>query len=250
MLKKRIVLITGGSNGLGHAILQALNQQPNQILVNISRQSATLASTEMNNQFINITADLHQLDDIKQVQKEITRLLSKNSIDEAIFIHNAGQVTPMGLSTQLTDIQAIDNAYRLNISSVVALTATFLSSLKKNKIADTQTRILFISSGAGRSPISGWSVYGATKAAMDYYAQVLHQEQPNVRCVSLAPGVVDTNMQAAIRAQSVDNFPPIKRFLQLHQQQQLQSPAQTAEKIVHYLFSEEFGSEIIADIRQ
>src|SRR5690625_7898196 len=122
MLKKRIVLITGGSNGLGHAILQALNQQPNQILVNISRQSATLASTEMNNQFINITADLHQLDDIKQVQKEITRLLSKNSIDEAIFIHNACQLTSMGLSTQLTEFKAINNAYPLNISSVVALT--------------------------------------------------------------------------------------------------------------------------------
>jgi len=247
MSSNRVVILTGGSTGLGQALLTELNQYPQQTLINISRREAKLEQElAPGSQLINIPTDLHQLKSITQAQEKLTALLQEAQPTEAVFIHNAGQVTPMGLCNQLTDVAAIDAAYRLNISSVIALNASFLAALGP----DTDTRVLLISSGAGRSPIPGWAVYGSTKAAMDYYAQTLQQELPHVRCVSLAPGVADTDMQATIRGHDADSFPPIERFLQMHAQQQLQSPAETAQNIVRHLFSDQFGHTLLDDIRQ
>src|SRR5699024_6650195 len=156
-------------------------------------------------------------------------LLQKHQPDKLSVIHNAGQDTPIGLCTQLTDVEQIDQTFRLNISSVIALNATLLTALPQN----TDARILLISSGDGRGPVPGWSVYCATRAAMEYYAHVLNQEQPHLRCVSFVPGVIDTDIQSTIRGHSADKFPPIERLLHLHELKQLQSPAITARSIVN-----------------
>lgn len=248
MSHSHVVIVTGGSTGLGLGLLDSFNtQHNNQLLVNIARRDCPIkAATDRGNHILNLRADMHDPESITQLQAELKSLLQKHQPDKLSVIHNAGQVTPIGLCTQLTDIEQIDRAFRLNISSVIALNATLLATLPHN----TEARILLISSGAGRGPVPGWSVYGATKAAMDYYAQVLNQEQPRLRCVSLAPGVVDTDMQNTIRGHSADKFPPIERFLQLHEKQQLQSPTETARSIVNYLLSDGFGSKAIDDIRQ
>lgn len=61
-------------------------------------------------------------------------------------------------------------------------------------------RIVHISSGAGHKAYLGWSVYGATKAVLDYHACcVAAGDQCNVAIVSIAPSVVDTAIQAEIR---------------------------------------------------
>lgn len=247
MYAQRLVIVTGGSTGLGKALLEVLNAQAQQqILVNIARRTVTLEQPMgAGNQLLNITANLHEPSSISNVQQALQQLMQTHPSKEAIIIHNAGQVTPVGLCTQLTEVQAIDQALRLNLSSVIALNASFLQAAPAN----SAKKVLLISSGAGRGPVPGWAVYGATKAALDYYAQVFHQENPNIPCVALAPGVVDTDMQATIRAQDADSFPPIERFLQLHREQQLQSPLDTAKRIVHYLLSAKFGQQVIDDIR-
>lgn len=248
MSQDHIVIVTGGSTGLGLALLDSFNtSHDNQLLINIARRDCPIkAASERGNQLLNLRADMHDPASITQLQTELRALLQKHQPNKLSVIHNAGQVTPMGLCTQLTDINQIDQAFRLNISSVIALNAALLNALPQN----IDARMLLISSGAGRGPVPGWAVYGATKAAMDYYAQVLNHEQPRLRCVSLAPGVIDTEMQGTIRGHSADKFPPIERFLQLHEQQQLQSPTETARSIVDYLLSDSFGSKVIDDIRQ
>lgn len=246
MSTKRIVIVTGGSTGLGLALLKQFNQihQTPQLLVNIARRPAELVAAD-EHRLINIAADFHDPASIVQTQTALTALLNEHPAHELILIHNAGQVTPMGLSSQMSDFEAIDQAFRLNIAAVMALTATCLKTVSEQ----VKQRIVLISSGAGRSPIPGWSVYGATKAALDYYAQVLQQENPQLQCVALAPGVIDTDMQAVIRTHDEDKFPPIERFIQLHDQQQLQSPTETAKKIRDFVFSPEFGKHILDDLR-
>src|SRR5690625_101467 len=153
MSNKRIVIVTGGSTGLGHALLEqfnALTDEP-QLLVNIARRKAKL-NTDARHELINITVDLRSEDSVAQAQNALHGLLNEHAASEVILIHNAGQVTPMGLSTQLTNFKAIDEAFRLNVAAVMALTATFLDALTES----TRQRIVLISSGAGRSPISGW----------------------------------------------------------------------------------------------
>src|SRR5690606_13154264 len=129
-----------------------------------------------------------------------------------VLVNNAGTVDPVSLSDGLLDAAAIESAFTLNVVSAMVLSAAFLRS------APTQAdrRILNISSGAGRKPTRGWPVYCATKAALDHYTRVLAEEHPDIRVSALAPGVVDTAMQAHIRDSSRDHFPELDRFLQLH----------------------------------
>src|SRR5699024_5603097 len=133
MSNKRIVIVTGGSTGLGHALLEqfnALTDEP-QLLVNIARRKARL-DIDARHDLINITADLRSEDGVAQAQKDLHGVLNEHEANEVVLSHNAGQVTPMGLSTQITNFKAIDEAFRLNVAAVMALTATFLNALPES----------------------------------------------------------------------------------------------------------------------
>ena len=56
-------------------------------------------------------------------------------------------------------------------------------------------------------------------------------------------------MQGHIRSQSRDQFPNLSRFIDLHQQGQLSSPDDTAERIFRHLNSPAFGQHVLDDIR-
>lgn len=46
---------------------------------------------------------------------------------------------------------------------------------------------------------AGWALYGATKAAVNYFVLALGDEEPDVTSIALRPGMVDTEMQRSIR---------------------------------------------------
>jgi NAD(P)-dependent dehydrogenase (short-subunit alcohol dehydrogenase family) len=66
----------------------------------------------------------------------------------------------------------------------------------------------------------------------------------------MAPGVVDTDMQATIRGSELDAFPQRARFEELKSSGSLATPEDTARKIIDYLLSDVFGSEPITDVRE
>ena len=83
---------------------------------------------------------------------------------------------------------------------------------------------------------AGWSLYCAAKAAMEGFVRALaveeqHQDQPFV-CVSIDPGVIDTEMQALIRETSVADFPDVERFTKRKQDGGLSSPESVAAAII------------------
>ena len=106
-----------------------------------------------------------------------------------------------------------------------------------------------ISSGAARKPYPGWAVYCASKAALDRYSEVLQVEAPFAQIASIAPGVLDTAMQADIRQSTAEDFPNIQRFIDLHAEQVLSSPLAVAKQILAYSLSPEFGQQTLQDIR-
>jgi NAD(P)-dependent dehydrogenase (short-subunit alcohol dehydrogenase family) len=69
------------------------------------------------------------------------------------------------------------------------------------------------------------------------------------RIVSLAPGVIDTDMQSELRAADRDGFPEGARFADLKAQGQLDSPDAAAAKVLRLLARPDFGAEPIADVR-
>jgi len=165
--------------------------------------------------------------------------------DTLLLVNNAGTVQPMApLAEQ--DPTLIVRAVALNVAAPLQLAAA-IAAVR----GAAECRILHVSSGAGRNAYPGWSIYGATKAALDHHARaVALEEQAGLRICSLAPGVVDTEMQGEIRATPETLFPLKDRFLALKQEGQLTSPAAAAKGLVTYLCSAEFGEATVADLRE
>lgn len=98
-------------------------------------------------------------------------------------------------------------------------------------------RIIFTSSGAASKGCSGWGAYGASKAALNHLAMTLSAEEPNITCISIRPGVVDTQMQRELRdvhfsgMQEKDSA----RFFILHKEGGLLKPEQPGNVIAKLL---------------
>lgn len=167
--------------------------------------------------------------------------------DELILVNNAGTVQPVSpLPAQ--DIAAIGRAVALNVATPMMLAGAIAAAACHDS---KRARILHISSGAGRSAIAGWTTYCATKAALDHHARTVAEEgHPAIRICSLAPGVIDTDMQAEIRATPAERFPLRERFQALKQDGGLSSAEECARHLVAYLLSDAFGSEPVADLRE
>jgi NAD(P)-dependent dehydrogenase (short-subunit alcohol dehydrogenase family) len=161
-----------------------------------------------------------------------------------LLLNNAGMVSPVGpLDAQ--DPQAVLRAVQLNVAAPMALAAAVVRAS-----GGAQRRILHISSGAGRNAYPGWSVYCATKAALDQHARAVALDtNVNLRIGSVAPGVIDTGMQAEIRATPLELFPLRQRFDELKRAGELADPAQCARQLVDYLLDQHFGKAPVEDLR-
>jgi len=169
------------------------------------------------------------------------------------LINNAGTLAPVVRADTLDDGVAMSAAFNLNVVAPMLLTARFLAATRALPV---QRRVLNISSGAGRNPRAGWSVYCATKAALDMATRVVALEQSGdesgnsaAQLASLAPGIIDTAMQAHIRASDPVHFPTRAQFQAFYDDGQLSAPVDTARRIVAFLERDDFGSQTIADIR-
>ena len=108
-------------------------------------------------------------------------------------------------------------------------------------------RIVHISSGAARRPIPGWSVYCATKAAVDQHALTVAAEAlPGVRIGAIAPGVVDTGMQAEIRSSA--EFPGRASFVSLKETGGLLTPEESASRVLAIALADDFGTEVLTRV--
>ena len=161
-----------------------------------------------------------------------------------LLINNAGVLGPIG-PAHTQPLNEIAAAIQINVAAPLM----FASALSRCQTGEL--RILHISSGAARSPYAGWSIYCATKAALDHHARAIAADgRTNLRICSLAPGVVDTEMQTVIRATPEDRFPMQKKFLRLKQDGHLTPPENAAARIVAYLLGAQFGEATTADLRE
>lgn len=233
------VIISGHSRGLGEALAQVWLQRGAQVL-GLARQSNQNLAQRYPQQFSDINIDLSDLSALQTLLKQQSPLHNWTAgASELWLFNNAGTVTPSNLVGEQTP-QTIINAIALNITAPLLLSNALASWHKP-------LNIVHISSGAGRKNYSGWSIYGASKAALDHHALVANSENQGINIVALAPGVVDTAMQQQLREDS--GFPLQANFVELQQVGGLQSAKTTADKIVRYCISETFAHEAVVDIR-
>jgi|SRR5450830_596786 len=164
---------------------------------------------------------------------------------QALLINNAGVVTPIGPPGG-QGAAALAQAIGINVTAALLLADGFVAATP----ACPDRRILHVSSGAGRQAYAGWSVYCAGKAALDMHAQAVALDAlPHLRIASVAPGVIDTAMQAQIRTVDAADFPSIGRFVSLKEEGALADADHAGAQLVTYALSARFGERAVADLR-
>lgn len=239
-------IITGHSRGIGAALAEALLAQGVAVLGLARASNDELAERypDLLSQAGLDLADSRVLARWLDESDMLLRFLA--GADQAILINNAGTLHPMGAPGLPQGHLQIAQAVSLNVTAPLMLTDAFVSLT--SGVADR--RVLHLSSGAGRAPYAGWSVYGATKAALDLHARAVQLDKvPGLRVASVAPGVVDTAMQGEIRGSSETAFPGKARFDALKRDGALADPQVVAQQMVRYLLSADFGQEPVADLR-
>ena len=162
--------------------------------------------------------------------------------DDIVLVNNAGLLGPATLAGE-QDAEATIAAVNVNVTAPILLTNAVL----RDRPDALPVRVAHISSGAGRRPLEGWSVYCATKAAVDHHAQTVAAEQlPGVRIAAIAPGVVDTDMQAEIRGSQ--DFPARREFVAMKDEGRLATAAEAGAGVVDLLLSDGYGSEVLTRI--
>jgi benzil reductase ((S)-benzoin forming) len=237
-------VLTGHSRGLGAAIAEALLSHDIPVLALSRRGNPELASRH-GDALSEVAVDLADGAACERWvgSEALARFLDGAS--SAFLVNNAGIVDPIGPAGSL-DPSEILRAVTLNVAAPILLANAFLAAT--GSVADR--RILHISSGAGRSAVPGWSVYCATKAALDRHAQtIVADDLPGVRVESLAPGVIDTDMQARIRATTPEQFAMRERFVALKQNEALTGPAECGRQTVAHLLGPRFGLDTVTDLR-
>ncbi|MFV2029635.1 SDR family NAD(P)-dependent oxidoreductase [Neisseria sp. S1] len=233
------VIISGHSSGLGKALATYYAEKGAAVLGIARRKSADLMENIQQ-----ISLDLSDTAALQNFcQQPVLAEFTANA-SEVILINNAATVLPNALLGRQNDME-IAAAVGLNITAPLILSNMMIRATNGRAL-----KIIHISSGAGRKPYPGWSVYGATKAALDHHALCVAAEQhENVRIASIAPGVVDTDMQAQIRSADESSFPMRPYFEALKTEGSLVGPRQTVERIAAMIEDKDFGRYVLADVR-
>lgn len=240
-------IVTGASRGLGRALVNALLERPQARVVGIARRAPQDIAVDRADRFTFIAADLGSDQDVSGLIGRALAALPA-APDTLTLINNAGLVGPIARGGDYP-AEEVGRALAVNLQTPILLA----NDLLRLAPAGVPLRILSISSGAAVNVYPGWGIYGASKAGLDHFSRHLAAEQAGrvngARIVALYPGVVDTDMQADIRASSEDDFPNRARFDALKRDGALTSPADAANRILRHIDSADFGAETVVDIR-
>lgn len=240
-------ILTGASRGLGLAVAEQLLARGHHVLA-LSRRAPDLVAPA-GSQLTHWAVDLADSAPVAARLAEWLGGLDGSRVSSATLINNAGVVsTPAPLSESRAD--ELLQALRVGLEAPTLLTAAFL---KGTQAWTAPRKVLLVSSGLGRRGMAGSASYCAAKAGMDNLARAVALEEADkasgARVVSLAPGIIDTDMQVQLRSADRRLFPEGARFEQFKTGGQLDSPATAATKLLRYLDRADFGANPVADVR-
>jgi benzil reductase ((S)-benzoin forming) len=252
MSSKRLFVLTGASRGLGAAMAEQLLAS-GAVLLTLSRHpdAALLAKADSAGATLEQWAiDVgHDVGAAARLESWLHQHAAAG-FTSAALINNAGLLGRVG-PIEASDADALAAVLRVDLEAPLLLTAAFLRATRNWAI---DKRVLNISSGAGKRPIAGWAAYCAAKAGVDHFSRVVALDEallPNpARIVSLAPGIIDSDMQAELRAADAAGFPEQSHFVELKTSGQLPTPKAAAVRVLAYLSRDDFGRDPVGDVRQ
>lgn len=250
-MKTHLYIITGASRGMGLAMAEQLRIEENRLLCISRHQNPALTSAaEQHACTVEQWAlDLSESEHAASRLKNWLRSLDPQSLKSVTLINNAGvipAIAPLGAS----EPAELTRALRVGLEAPMLLTAAFLCATSTLTVP---RKVLNISSGLGRRPMASQAAYCAAKAGMDHFTRCLALDEARLvngaKVCSLAPGVIDTDMQVQLRSADTASFPDQVAFSQLKAAGQLTSTTEAARRVLTWLARPDFGLQVVADIR-
>jgi benzil reductase ((S)-benzoin forming) len=246
-----LYILTGASRGMGLAMAEQL-LQPGHLLLCISRHGNDALAAQAQARGASLLqwqADLTEGAAVAQRLQVWLATQGPNRLASATLINNAGVIPRIGPLSQ-ADASDLAQALRVGLEAPMQLSAAFLGGTDSWGIP---RKVLNISSGLGRRAMASQAGYCAAKAGMDHFTRCLALDEAlkpqGARVCSLAPGVIDTDMQVQLRGAKGEDFPDQANFRQLKDQGLLSSPQDAAAKVLAFLQRPDFGAHPVADVR-
>jgi NAD(P)-dependent dehydrogenase (short-subunit alcohol dehydrogenase family) len=193
---QRTAIVTGGSHGLGRALVRALSARQWRVVTD-GRDPADLAAA-----VDGLTGVTAIAGDITSAAHRAELVAAAGPID--LVVNNAGGLGPSPLPSvadyPLGDLEAL---FAVNVVAPLGLIQAALGQLTAG------ATIVDITSDAAVEAYAGWGGYGATKAALDHIGRVLAVERPDLRVLTVDPGDMRTRMhQDAFPGEDISDRPP------------------------------------------
>ena len=203
MIQDKVVVITGGSSGIGYSTAKALAKKGAKIVAGARRldklETLKKEITDDGGEIIICETDVTKKSDCDNLVKQA--IDKYGTID--VLINNAG-LMPLSFVKSLK-IDEWDRMIDVNIKGVLYCTAAVVPTMVEKKSG----HIVNISSVAGRVVFPAGSVYCATKHAVTAFSEGLRQElsvRKNIRITSIEPGVVQTELTNTITEKALEAF--------------------------------------------
>lgn len=180
----KVVLLTGGSAGIGREIARQLKAKGARVLLT-GRDPARLAAMAGEG-FETLAADLSHAAGVDG----LVAALGDRAFD--ILINNAGQLVDHDFRKAAPDADAADACLYANLTAPIRLITALVPRLRDRP----QAAIVNVTSGLAIAPAARQPVYCATKAGLRFYTLALREQLKGtgIQVIEALPPVVDTQM--------------------------------------------------------
>lgn len=188
----KVILVTGSSRGIGKSIVEViLSASKDAVVYGVARSEAPMVELKQTygDRFFYVVGDITDEAILKQLVDKAIQ--GHGKIDSVVA--NAGVLEPVQHVNDIV-VSQWKKLYDVNFFSIVSLVSIALPELKKS-----HGNIVFVSSDASDTYFNCWGAYGSSKAALNHFAMTIANEEKSVKAISVAPGIVDTQMQVEIR---------------------------------------------------
>lgn len=218
------VAVTGGTSGLGLALVRQLQAAGAQVAF-IARTPARVAEVARSLPGTHgLVGDIANKADIYPLALQITAAL--DGLD--VLVNNASHLGPVPLALLAdTACEDLETALAANLLGPFRLTKALLGALRASARDGRPATVINITSDAAATPYPGWGAYGASKAALTHLSRIWHEElrEHGVRVLALDPGDMDTPLHAL----AVPDADPAT----------LKRPADAAREILRHVIAKE-----------
>lgn len=185
--RKKHVLISGGSRGLGQALVDGLLAAGYAVSTFSRSETSFTRGLAGRDDFYFETADVSQTPDLERFVRA-----AHTALGPITGLINCAGIAVDGVLATMTDDQ-IETVLNVNLSGALRLTRIVL---RRMLLSRERRTIINISSIVGLRGYNGLAAYGASKAGMDAMTRALARElgDRNIAVNSIAPGYLETEM--------------------------------------------------------